>query len=289
MRKHIIIAIGLVFWAWFAKPAVSQTQIPIPKAEEGITVQGVGETTVKPTTVEIDVKIVGSAELTGDALVKYRDSKKRVQEAFDKLKMKELALEYADVSVVHNDPTAQNRYYGGMPNNNTVKAKSDIGTTIKLKWKLEKDSKDEKVMEMIGKLLDVARDAGALVGPSANDQFEAMRYGRMMTSSLARFTVDDYLDQREKAYEQAVLDAKTRAERLAKLNGVKLGAVVSVQEIAVSDEPAMNFSPYYGLIAGAKGDVGPKLTSEKLGAIPLRVKLQVRYAIEKTDGKTAQK
>ncbi|HEV3022474.1 MAG TPA: hypothetical protein VGX76_08400, partial [Pirellulales bacterium] len=58
-------------------------------AERAITVFGTGEVLVKPTHVEIDLNANAAAELTGDAIQKYRDSLRRTTEAFKKLEMKD--------------------------------------------------------------------------------------------------------------------------------------------------------------------------------------------------------
>src|SRR5205085_168527 len=61
--------------------------------DEGIRVSGVGQVLAKPNRLEIDVVAAGAAELTGDALVKYRESLKRTIDAFDQLKLKNLKVE----------------------------------------------------------------------------------------------------------------------------------------------------------------------------------------------------
>src|SRR5262245_17360566 len=73
--------------------------------EEGISVIGTGEVKAKPSRVEIDVKAAGSAELTGDAIVKYRDALKRAREAFTKLKMKRLQVVEQGLAIGGNSAT----------------------------------------------------------------------------------------------------------------------------------------------------------------------------------------
>src|SRR4051812_47510502 len=60
--------------------------------DTGISVTGSGEATAKPNRLEIDLKANASAELTGDAVVKYRDSVRRAKEAFEKLKLERLTI-----------------------------------------------------------------------------------------------------------------------------------------------------------------------------------------------------
>ena len=88
-----IAAATLACWLPLA-PAVAQVQVwPNNAAGEGIAVYGTGELTARPNMVEIDLHVSGKAELTGDALVKYRDAKKRLLEALDKLKLPGLSTD----------------------------------------------------------------------------------------------------------------------------------------------------------------------------------------------------
>ncbi|APW59511.1 SIMPL domain-containing protein [Paludisphaera borealis] len=98
------------------------------------------------------------------------------------------------------------------------------------------------------------------------------------TSGLVRFVLEDYEKVQEQAYEKAVADARTRAERLARLSGLELGPVLAVREVVA---PADH-------VAQPNTDEVPRkrLETAKFQEIPVRVELQVRFAIHpKTDGK----
>src|SRR5207244_135021 len=60
---------------------------------EGFTVTGKGSVSAKPNRLEIDLEVSAASELTADAIVKYRDTKRRLQEAFVALKLENLAVE----------------------------------------------------------------------------------------------------------------------------------------------------------------------------------------------------
>src|SRR5262245_19906819 len=92
--KRLVLKTALILGlAWFAGQARAQVQVAPGGTFDGIAVSGTGELSAKPTMVEIDLHLSGKAELTGDALVKYRDAKKRTIEALDKLKLKELSTD----------------------------------------------------------------------------------------------------------------------------------------------------------------------------------------------------
>ena len=56
-----------------------------PERADGISVFGTGEAKGKPNLVEIDMRSSGAAELAGDAIVKYRDNKRRIIAAIQEL------------------------------------------------------------------------------------------------------------------------------------------------------------------------------------------------------------
>src|SRR4051812_25680426 len=59
---------------------------------EGFTVVGKGSVSAKPNSVEIDLEVSASSELTADAIVKYRDARKKIQEAFAGLKLANVSV-----------------------------------------------------------------------------------------------------------------------------------------------------------------------------------------------------
>ncbi|HVX15190.1 MAG TPA: SIMPL domain-containing protein [Pirellulales bacterium] len=255
----------------------------------GITVFGTGETVAKPDVVEISLRATASAELTGDAIIKYRDTKRRTLEAFDKLKLEKLEVSELGVSLADQaSAEAMQMMWRGMPTN-TVKAKVEISSALQLRLAGIRDLTAEQVMETVGKLLDTAKDSGASVGPTQAEMNMAWRYGQQANSTLVRFIVRDLNKLREEAYENAVEDARTRAKRLAKLNGIKLGDVLGVQEVAVSgDDQQLVTTPWGQTMPSSKRAHEPEISSEQFAEIPFRVKLMVRFSILPADAKTAQ-
>src|SRR5690606_26912063 len=142
-------------------------------------------------------------------------------------------------------------------------------------------------MKTIGKMLDVAQDAGAGIGPSQADMSMAYRYGRATGGAIVTFVITDVAELREKAYQMAVEDAKSRAQRLARLNNLKLGPAVSVQEVLVSGEsgsrPTQPWEVQSSIVELKSGEV----TSDTFSQSRFQVKLMVRFAIEAEKDKTA--
>ena len=73
-------------------------------------------------------------------------------------------------------------------------------------------------------------------------------------------------------HKKAITDAKTRAESLAKLNGVSVGEVLEVSEIVG------NSGPLYS--AAVKADALGGGTSIEAGEYEISLSIQVTYAIK---------
>jgi uncharacterized protein len=267
-------------------------------ANDGITVSGTGELSARPNLVEIDLQVSGKAELTGDALVKYRDAKKRVFEALEKLKIPNLTTADYGLSItVGNSAEVQQRMMNGQMQN-PGKPQVDVSSTVRVRLTGAREIPPEDLIKTVGRLLDVAQDSGINVGPNAAEMMRAYRYGQQLQNTMpVRFVLTDLAEMREKAYEAAVADARGRAARLAKLHQVKLGSALSIQEIMVSgDQPTSQaiqvnlYQPFQqNTTATAAENDGPRIVSSSLAGVPLQVKLMVRFAITGPDAATAQK
>jgi len=89
------------------------------------------------------------------------------------------------------------------------------------------------------------------------------------------FTIDDPDQLRDEARQEAVADAKAKAQRLAELSGVGLGKVMSISES--SSVPSVPLS-YGGIVAPA---TGPGVSTPiETGEMDVVVTVQVLYAIE---------
>ena len=260
---------------------------------EGFTVAGKAAIAAKPNLIEIDVEVSASSELTADAIVKYRDARRRLHEAFSALKLADITVEERGLQVDQKGQQ-QSPYFGWGGQQNT-RNKTEVQLTRKLVVKASNLRKmdEEAVMQLVGKLLDVAQDAGAKVGPQNNNSYYYWRYDMMNQQGLVRFVLDDFDKLQEEAYDKAFADARSRAERLARLSHVALGPIVAAREIAVPGDRA-NYSPYYNNYNSSSDDEMPRkrLETSKYQDIPVKVELMVRFTIQsKPDakGKTGEK
>ena len=260
-----------------------------PAAPGGIAVSGTGEMRAKPDIVEVNLRISGNAEITDDAIVKHRDAKQRVLDAFKALKMDNIKFDEQNLGL-RPGGNAQQAYQAAMNGDTTnLSKRTQIEITSNLRLRLTDIANEtqEDLMKKIGKLLDVAQDSGAAIGPSQQELSMAYRYGRMPDGVIVNFIISDVAEIREKVYQLAIEDAKKRAERLARLSGVTLGSPVSIQEVMVSGESGSRVSQPWEYVAAQaepnKGEVSSNTFSESR----FQVKLMVRFGIEEKKEKTA--
>lgn len=266
--------------------SVAPAQPPGPGSgdggDRGITVTGAGEVKVKPTTVQIPAIVKGDAELAADAIVKYRDARRRAVEALEKLKIPSLAVESSGFAV--NKGVDSNQQMAMMRGMATTGAAGKQGVVIVEQLRLViKDAdkmESEKLMDTILKVVDTARDAGLTMGgPVRGDYYEMQAMAQSgVGPSMIAFAIPDPDRLRDAAYEQAVKDARDRATRLAQLSGVKLGRILSIRDLGSQNVNPQNPYVYF---PNMNPQGGRELSSAMFGEIPVKANLSVQFDIEK--------
>lgn len=260
-----------------------------PGGGTGISVAGSGEVKGKPTVVEIAANVAGDAELAADAIVKYRDSRRRAVEALEGLKLQGLKVESGGFAVNQGVDAAQMQ---AMMQGNaaTTPGKSRVTVNEQLKIVLGgvDKLKDEELMDTVLKVLDTGRDAGLQIGRGTpRNYYEAQMFyntGAGNTAGLVAFKLAETDALREQAYKAAMADARKKAERLAGLAGVKLGRIVSVKDaVQVGGNNANN--PQQMAIMAMTGmfaaPTDSELTSNVFTEISVKVSLAVQFEIAK--------
>ena len=216
----------------------------------------------------------GEAELASDARVKFDDAKKKALNVLAGLKDADLTIEGQGPSLEQGGDQSPNRF-NGMPNQGTDKPRVKITEQLKLTLTHADKADPAKLMAAVLKTLDAARDAGLTVGPPApRNYYEAQN----QTGALATFHIADATPLLDQAMAAAVDDARRRAKRLAELNGVKLGAVVAIQDQGGGGEGRVVY--YYNGDTGTPA-VSKDVSGNTLGEIPVTSKVYVQFAIEK--------
>lgn len=300
MLSHLFRCVGFGFVAAFflvdlALPRVSLGQFQsintADSRQTGIVVSGVGEVLAKPNAAEMEINVGGNAEIVGDAVVKFNDNLRRTLEAFNALGLKNLAVEQRGMALGRGDTAEMmNRAMRGDASAN-VKSKIEVTSRVKVRLNDIGSQPPEQVLEAVGKIIDAARDAGNDVGPTSAEATMSYRYGRQLNASLAKFVLEDFAKLREQAYEAAMQDARQRAARLARLSDGELGPIEAVTEMQVSGDETMVGNVYVNEFGQAAQPESrrqtPRIASETFTDIPIRVRLQVRFALAQRAPQTA--
>ena len=263
------------------------------RAAEGITVSASGEVKSKPTVVEIGATVNAEAELTADAIVKYREAKKKGMDAITNLKLPNLTIDSNGFTVNSAmDAQQQQRMMQGMGAGQAAKQKVEVTEQLKLVVKNVDKMEPEALMDTLLKIIDTGKDAGLVIGPPPVSNYYEMQI-RMQSgrgNSMVSFKLGDVNAMKEQAYKQAMDSASAKAKRLAELAGVKLGRVVLVQEGQPKDDSQqqnMARAYMYGMpiIANEQTDVSSNLFTD----IPVKVVLTVQFEIIKEEARAAAK
>ena len=276
------------FWRLAVFAAVISVGFRAAEAQDtsGITVSGTGEVKGKPAVVEIGATLSADAELTADALVKYRDARKKAVAALEALKLSNLVIDSTGVTINSAvDAQQQMRVMQGMPSGPAAKQKVEVSEKMTLRLTGTDQLETEKVLEMILKLIDTSRDAGLALGPPAARNYYEMQIQAQMGrgASLAMFKITDASALKEKAFKLAMDDARQQATKLAQMAGVNLGRIISVHEAAPAKSDDQSSAAirmmYYGWMGMANDR--EELSANALSEIPVRVGVTVQFEIEK--------
>jgi uncharacterized protein YggE len=253
--------------------------------EPGIVVHGIGFATARPSQVELSATINGEAELAADAMVKFRDAKKRAIAAIAALKNPDLSVSPGGVSIGAggNDANAQMMAMRGMAVPTTSQAVKLSETSRIVLANTDKLEPDEMMAKLL-KILDAAKDAGYQIGAAPAKNYIEMQIRAQSGEGEATvsFKLPDSTAVRAKAYKAALDDAKAKAQSLAELSGVKLGRIIAVRDEDLNkDEPNQTIVNLYGFLAGKGSGQDTSLSSTSSGELTLKVNLVVQFEIAK--------
>jgi uncharacterized protein YggE len=280
-RWHLLVVL-VVCSTYLSSPVPARAE-----AGEGITVSGNGIAKAKPTMIEVEAHVAGEAELASDARVKYQDAKKKGLAALDALKNPDLSVEAEGPSISQaTDPQMQMRMMQGMAAAGTEKSKVRIAETLKVQIKGVDKLDPDQLLQTVLKVMDTCHDAGLELGPPAATNYIQMQIRAQSGTpdALVNFKIPDKTDLENQAYEKAVADARAKAERIAELNGVKLGRVLSVEDQGTNTGRGNNATQFFtemvtgSAVSGAEPqETGVSSTSP--GEIPLSVHVTLKFEI----------
>lgn len=250
---------------------------------QGITVMGLGSVEAKPSVVELTGVVIGQGQLAGDAVTKFHGNRRRAETAFKNLNIPGLEIVEEGMSLYSSLNASQMQaMMRGMAVNNAESQELSVSETLKLRVTGIDKLSSQELLEIIVRIVDSGKDAGVIIGNDTSPSVPGTYNASKARNTMATFKVTDVEKLKEAAYEQAVKDARTQAEKLAKLTGVKLGKVLSVD--GVGDSQKNTAAIYNQIISQYMAATGINKTEEQastlLKAIPIAVAVRVTYSIE---------
>lgn len=264
---------------WCCAPVLLLSTLATAAEKNGIAVVGTGKVEAKPTEVELTAIVKGEAELAVDAITKYEDNRRRAMEAITNLGIDHLSVSGGGVSINSADAqAAMMAAMRGMPPAEDSTQKLSLSEELTLTLANIEALSTQDLLQTLVKIVDAGKDAGLTIGPPPKSMYEMQMSARMgnAQSPLAAFKLNDVQSVKGQAYEAAIEDARTQAERLAKLADVKLGKVTAIREVPDKNS-GREFNPYYGWVNSNKE---PEYIANGLEEITVSVVLEVEFAIE---------
>jgi hypothetical protein len=236
----LVISQGLVAW-----PAAAQTTAATTTPSDltrTITVVGKGTVTIKPDTAQATLGVETMGKNVKDATAESSATMEAIIKALTALGIAEKDIQTSGFSVwSERNPAVEGR----LSDEVTYRVMNTVNVQV-------------RDMDQVGAVLDAAIEAGANAVHGVS------------------FYVDDTDKIESDARAKAVVDARAKAEELAKLNDVKVGVVISVSEVVGGSVPYSNFNMKDMAYAGMGGGAGPISPGE----LDMSTTLQISYAIQ---------
>lgn len=246
--------------------------------DHGITVSETGAAQAMPDTVELIATVEGNAELAGDAVEKYRGSKRRLADLLKGLNVKGLSIAGAGLSVNSGTPANPLAALQGQANQPKVADKVAVQERVTVTLSGINTMSPDDLLMTVTRIVDVVKDAGATLGPGPKSVME-IQFSGGKPGSLATFKLSNPDALRQQAYEAALKQARAKAERLAQLAGVELGEIISIRETAPISKDSNSGAAGYLALFGAAASRPPEFTSAEFQNIPVAVSLSVQFDI----------
>ncbi len=254
--KGLIAAVSLLLAGSFLVTGAAPTSVaaqssPADNLAHTITVVGRGEVTAQPDIATSNIGVDVTSATVVDAMADANDRMAEILKA-----VKALGIADRDIQTSHFSISFEQRSAEPLPastaSSSAVDTSSQSAGVYHVSNMLQVTIRD---LDKVGAVLDAAVEAGAnnIWGVS--------------------FSLDDTSTLEAEARESAVADARSRAEALAKLNGVSVGEVVAISEVIGNTGSVVMYDAM-----SAKSFGGG--TAIEQGEVTFSTQIQVVYAIE---------
>ena len=263
---------------------------PLLAQQGGITVTVTGQAEVKPDVLVFEGTLMESAESAGDAVVAFRDTRRRALKAIEMLDIEGLSVTATRLRLSQGGEAGGGM--GGMmvvgPGMGGGEAEAApgelaISQTVTIQVTGIDQLEQEELIDLIIEINDATNEAGISIGEMTQEEMMMMQFGQGAPSTdLALFRVSDPEQARADAAQEAMEKARTQAQRLATLAGVELGKVTAIVEGMAATDSGEQGGYMMSMIFGmANGDDNTDaLSSTALEPISVVTTLTVTFAID---------
>lgn len=274
-------SLTVCLWLMFTGVCSGQSLvIERPSSISQLMVSGSGQVKAMPDTVVMLSGVSGEAELAQDAVIKYRDAKRRALKSLQALGIENLEVEPMGMSLgAKYDEQVMNMMRSG---ETPLKLKPAIVAAESLKLTITQiqGMEPQAISEALTTLIEAVQDAGLSLGdPSMTRMAYGYGEGPM---KLFIFQLKDTEPSIAEARRLAVADARRRAESLARETGVELGRVLSASE-AVVDRRFYGGSSWQlytqALGIGINDDSSTPIMSDSFGPVTVQVQVSMSFEI----------
>lgn len=277
IQRSSLFSLTLLFcWGVMNSPAFAGES-------EGITVIGLGSVDAKPDVVELTGVIIGQGQLAGDAVTKFHGNRRRAEAAFKNLKVPGLEVMAEGMSLYSSLNASQiQAMMRGMAVNNAGSQELSVSETLKLRVTGIDKLSSQELLETIVRIVDSGKDAGVIIGNDTTPAVPGSYNASKARNTMATFKVTKVKELKEAAFEAAIKNAREQAEKLAKLTGVKLGKVTSIDGAGHAQEgTAAIYRQLVTRNVSASGfNHSEEQGSDLMKEIPIAVTVRVTYSIE---------
>ncbi|XAL98645.1 SIMPL domain-containing protein [Phycisphaeraceae bacterium D3-23] len=260
---------------------------PVATAQQGgITVTVTGEAEATPDLLVFEGTLMESAESADDAVVAFRDTRRRAIQALEAMEIDGLSVKTSGLRVSQGGDMAD--AMGGMmigpglggDEIQTPPGELAISQTVTVQIEGVSAMEEADLIDLIVEVGEAIEEAGISIGAMTQEDMMMMQFGQGVPSSdVAMFRVSDPEAARAEAAAQAMAKARQQAERLAQLAGVELGGVTAIVEgIPTSD--AGNENSYMQMIFGLMAEDSDAMSTASHDPIPVTTTLTVTFAID---------
>ncbi len=260
-------------------------------APSRLSTDGIGEVVVKPSRVTLVTSVQGSGQLASDAVVKFRDAKRRGIETFQQLAIPNLTVEGQGMAIhTAYDQNTINMLQQRMWNPELAATEIDTKPQIVAKESLKvvitgiDKLSEEELVQTLTKLIEAMGDAGLPLGWMDPTLMLNYGYGNQPMSIFV-FESDHTEKAEAEARAKAIEKARARATDMASQTGVTLGPIVSVREDSAGiagHNPYQN--PLQALqmsgVLSLDNQGGASTAADGIGGAKVRIRVFLEFAIE---------